>query len=49
MYCKNCGAEIPDGAMFCGNCGMKIETENMYTFSTLLNYLHPFSLPFLQL
>ena len=27
MYCKNCGAEINEGALFCGNCGMKIETE----------------------
>lgn len=28
MFCKNCGAEIPEGALFCGNCGMKIETGN---------------------
>ena len=28
MFCKNCGAEMPEGALFCGNCGMKIETEN---------------------
>ena len=27
MICKNCGAEINEGALFCGNCGMKIETE----------------------
>ena len=27
MYCKNCGAEINEGALFCGNCGMKIEAE----------------------
>ena len=24
MYCRNCGADIPEGATFCGNCGMKI-------------------------
>ena len=27
MYCKNCGAEIGEGALFCGNCGMKVESE----------------------
>ena len=27
MNCKNCGAELNEGAIFCGNCGMKIETE----------------------
>ncbi len=27
MNCKNCGAEINEGAAFCGNCGMKIEAE----------------------
>lgn len=21
MYCRNCGAEIPDGSRFCTNCG----------------------------
>ena len=27
MNCKNCGAELSEGAVFCGNCGMKVETE----------------------
>ena len=27
MNCKNCGAELNEGAVFCGNCGMKIEAE----------------------
>ena len=27
MNCKNCGAEIGEGASFCGSCGMKIEAE----------------------
>lgn len=27
MFCKNCGAEIPDGSAFCGNCGMKVSAE----------------------
>ena len=27
MNCKNCGAEIKEGAFFCGNCGMKVEAE----------------------
>ncbi|SMC36962.1 TIGR00266 family protein [Papillibacter cinnamivorans] len=25
MYCKNCGASIPDGSRFCGKCGAKQE------------------------
>ena len=37
MYCKNCCAEIPDGALFCGNCGMKIETETPETFGSTEN------------
>lgn len=27
MICKNCGAELDEGAMFCGNCGMRVEQE----------------------
>lgn len=27
MFCKNCGAEIPEGSAFCGNCGMKVPAE----------------------
>lgn len=27
MKCKNCGSEIPDGAMFCGVCGTRVEPE----------------------
>ena len=27
MNCKNCGAELNEGAIFCGNCGMRIENE----------------------
>lgn len=27
MFCKNCGAEIPDGSAFCGNCGIKASAE----------------------
>ncbi len=27
MFCKNCGAEIPDGSAFCGNCGMKVSAD----------------------
>lgn len=26
-YCKNCGAQITDGAKFCPECGEKIETK----------------------
>lgn len=25
MFCKNCGKEIPDGAMFCISCGQKVD------------------------
>ena len=28
MNCKNCGAELNEGAVFCGNCGMKVESEH---------------------
>lgn len=27
MFCKNCGAEIPDGSVSCGNCGMQTSVE----------------------
>lgn len=27
MFCPNCGAEIPDDAVFCGNCGKNILEE----------------------
>jgi len=27
MNCKNCGAELHEGAVFCGNCGMRTEAE----------------------
>ncbi len=29
MFCKNCGAEIPDGSVFCGNCGMQTSVEQL--------------------
>lgn len=30
MNCKNCGAELNEGALFCGNCGMKAEAAPVY-------------------
>ena len=27
MFCKVCGKELSDSAIFCGNCGTKIERE----------------------
>lgn len=27
MYCKNCGAEIVEGASFCFNCGSPVEFD----------------------
>ncbi|MBO5609015.1 MAG: zinc ribbon domain-containing protein [Eubacterium sp.] len=29
MNCPNCGAALPDGAMFCGACGNKIVSQQM--------------------
>ena len=25
MFCKNCGASMPDGASFCSQCGAKVD------------------------
>ena len=27
MFCKNCGAELPDGSTFCSNCGANLSGE----------------------
>ena len=27
MVCKNCGAQLEEGAIFCGECGTKIEPK----------------------
>lgn len=27
MFCKNCGTQLVDGAVFCGNCGTKVEAQ----------------------
>ena len=27
MYCKNCGASLPDGSVFCRECGHPVEPE----------------------
>lgn len=27
MFCRKCGTQLADGALFCGNCGTKVETE----------------------
>lgn len=29
MYCRNCGAEIPENAKFCSKCGTSIEHANV--------------------
>lgn len=34
MLCKNCGAEIAEGAVFCGNCGMKVDLDQGNTSNT---------------
>jgi uncharacterized membrane protein YvbJ len=28
MICKNCGAELNDGAMFCANCGSRLDIQD---------------------
>lgn len=28
MYCKKCGAELPDSAKFCSRCGMPVKSKN---------------------
>ena len=27
MFCKNCGNQLPDEAIFCGHCGAKVEVQ----------------------
>lgn len=27
MFCKNCGNQLPDNAVFCGSCGTKVEVQ----------------------
>ncbi len=40
MNCKNCGAELNEGAVFCGNCGMKIAEEKV-TYEAEFVYKEP--------
>lgn len=32
MYCKNCGAEVPDGSKFCPSCGKPVLEEPKPSF-----------------
>ena len=27
MFCRNCGNQLPENALFCGNCGTKVEAQ----------------------
>lgn len=38
MFCKNCGEQITDGALFCTNCGQVLPNR---PFSLLNNLLRP--------
>lgn len=33
MFCRNCGAEIPDGSMFCPECGSSVSESPVYVSS----------------
>lgn len=35
MFCKQCGAQIPDGAKFCRNCGAKADGDNTAPMSSV--------------
>ncbi|MBO4678764.1 MAG: zinc-ribbon domain-containing protein [Lachnospiraceae bacterium] len=35
MKCRNCGAEVSEGAKFCENCGARVEAEVNETFSPI--------------
>ena len=37
MYCKNCGAQLPDDAEFCSECGAKVE-KPFYNYNEQDNY-----------
>ncbi len=36
MYCKNCGANIPDDSAFCVNCGTSTQDSATQTTPHLL-------------
>lgn len=31
-YCKGCGAELPDGAVFCPSCGRNVQNDNQANY-----------------
>ncbi len=31
MYCKNCGTDLPDDALFCSECGAAVNSEQKET------------------
>lgn len=37
MYCKNCGTENPDKALFCKECGAKLNEEDTVEYATASN------------
>ena len=39
MYCKNCGAEIPEGVAFCPNCGAQSQGDTTKGKTTLTHIL----------
>lgn len=37
MYCKNCGTQNLDNALFCKECGAKLEKEDTVKYNTVSN------------
>lgn len=37
MFCRKCGANIPDDSMFCTKCGAKLEVVNNTLGDNIVN------------
>lgn len=41
MYCRNCGKQLPEEAIFCGNCGTKIREQNVVAGNQVVKSANP--------